>query len=199
MVQHIWEHEGKSYKLKCCGKTILDKHGLKSHINIEHSKKFVDFQIDENTDLFNRIQIVLPNGFVFSKAEGKFTKYGAMEGIFKLIETLKINYYEEVKKEYKNQANVSRKLTYPRTSKHPQYLNQFNNLNIDYVGAANMKSFSFERTPKYVRGEMRDYQLRGLNWMISMHEKKMSGMLADEMGLGKTIQVISFIGYLKQR
>ncbi len=34
---------------------------------------------------------------------------------------------------------------------------------------------------------LRDYQLDGLNWMISLNETGINGILADEMGLGKTI------------
>lgn len=30
-------------------------------------------------------------------------------------------------------------------------------------------------------GEMRDYQVRGLNWMISLYENGLNGILADEM------------------
>lgn len=30
-------------------------------------------------------------------------------------------------------------------------------------------------------GEMRDYQLRGLNWLISLFENGINGILADEM------------------
>lgn len=58
-------------------------------------------------------------------------------------------------------------------------------------------NFRFEESPPYINGEMRDYQVRGLNWMISLYENKISGILADEMGLGKTIQTISMIGFLK--
>ncbi|EOD36557.1 hypothetical protein EMIHUDRAFT_429157, partial [Emiliania huxleyi CCMP1516] len=43
---------------------------------------------------------------------------------------------------------------------------------------------------------MRDYQLEGLNWMISLHARGLNGILADEMGLGKTLQSISLLGYL---
>lgn len=58
--------------------------------------------------------------------------------------------------------------------------------------------FRFEDSPSYiVAGEMRDYQVRGLNWMISLYENGINGILADEMGLGKTLQTISLIGYLK--
>ncbi len=47
-------------------------------------------------------------------------------------------------------------------------------------------------------GEMRAYQLEGLNWLLKLHEHKINGILADEMGLGKTLQTISLLGYLKQ-
>ncbi|KAL7979979.1 hypothetical protein Chor_004448 [Crotalus horridus] len=46
-------------------------------------------------------------------------------------------------------------------------------------------------------GTLRDYQVRGLNWMISLYENGVNGILADEMGLGKTLQTIALLGYLK--
>lgn len=52
-------------------------------------------------------------------------------------------------------------------------------------------------SPSYVQGTLRDYQIQGLNWLISLYEHKLSGILADEMGLGKTLQTISFLGYLR--
>lgn len=56
----------------------------------------------------------------------------------------------------------------------------------------------FDESPSYIKaGEMRDYQIRGLNWMISLYENGINGILADEMGLGKTLQTISLLGYLK--
>ncbi|XP_071036035.1 chromatin-remodeling complex ATPase chain Iswi isoform X4 [Parasteatoda tepidariorum] len=56
----------------------------------------------------------------------------------------------------------------------------------------------FEASPSYIaNGELRDYQVRGLNWMISLYEHGINGILADEMGLGKTLQTISLLGYMK--
>ncbi|KAK8048898.1 SWI/SNF family of DNA-dependent ATPase [Apiospora phragmitis] len=55
----------------------------------------------------------------------------------------------------------------------------------------------FRESPAFIQGTMRDYQVAGLNWMISLHENGISGILADEMGLGKTLQTISFLGYLR--
>ena len=58
--------------------------------------------------------------------------------------------------------------------------------------------FVFRESPAYVRGgTMRDYQIQGLNWMISLYHHGINGILADEMGLGKTLQTIAFLGYLR--
>ncbi|XP_041379818.1 LOW QUALITY PROTEIN: SWI/SNF-related matrix-associated actin-dependent regulator of chromatin subfamily A member 5-like, partial [Gigantopelta aegis] len=55
----------------------------------------------------------------------------------------------------------------------------------------------FNESPWYIKnGKMRDYQLRGLNWMISLYENGINGILADEMGLGKTLQTIALLGYM---
>jgi SWI/SNF-related matrix-associated actin-dependent regulator of chromatin subfamily A member 5 len=56
----------------------------------------------------------------------------------------------------------------------------------------------FRESPTFIQGgEMRDYQVAGLNWLVSLHENGISGILADEMGLGKTLQTIAFLGYLR--
>lgn len=56
----------------------------------------------------------------------------------------------------------------------------------------------FYESPGFIQsGVMRDYQVSGLNWLISLHENGISGILADEMGLGKTLQTIAFLGYLR--
>jgi SWI/SNF-related matrix-associated actin-dependent regulator of chromatin subfamily A member 5 len=55
-----------------------------------------------------------------------------------------------------------------------------------------------EKQPANIKnGTMRDYQLEGLNWLISLRKAGISGILADEMGLGKTLQSISILAYLK--
>ena len=40
-------------------------------------------------------------------------------------------------------------------------------------------------------GELKEYQLEGLNWLLKLHSMNINGILADEMGLGKTIQTKS--------
>ncbi|KAF5175558.1 Snf2 chromatin remodeling protein [Thalictrum thalictroides] len=48
-------------------------------------------------------------------------------------------------------------------------------------------------------GELRPYQLEGLQWMLSLFNNHLNGILADEMGLGKTIQTIALIAYLMEK
>ena len=60
------------------------------------------------------------------------------------------------------------------------------------------EAFVFRESPGYVKGgKMKDYQIQGLNWMISLYHNGINGILADEMGLGKTLQTIAFLGYLR--
>ncbi|KAI9273838.1 SNF2 family N-terminal domain-containing protein, partial [Helicostylum pulchrum] len=65
----------------------------------------------------------------------------------------------------------------------------------EYIDA--MEGYLAEQ-PKYVNKEMtlKDYQILGVNWMLLLYRKNISGILADEMGLGKTAQVIAFLGRL---
>ena len=38
--------------------------------------------------------------------------------------------------------------------------------------------------------KLRQYQMVGLQWMVSLYNNHLNGILADEMGLGKTVQVM---------
>ncbi|XP_056222445.1 helicase SRCAP isoform X2 [Seriola aureovittata] len=50
--------------------------------------------------------------------------------------------------------------------------------------------------PFLLHGTLREYQHIGLDWLVTMYEKKLNGILADEMGLGKTIQTIALLAHL---
>ena len=45
---------------------------------------------------------------------------------------------------------------------------------------------------------LRDYQVIGLNWLISQWHTNRNCILADEMGLGKTVQVTAFLEHLRR-
>lgn len=52
--------------------------------------------------------------------------------------------------------------------------------------------------PAYITpgGQLKEFQMTGLNWLAYLWSKKENGILADEMGLGKTVQTVAFISYL---
>ena len=45
-------------------------------------------------------------------------------------------------------------------------------------------------------GNLRNYLIGGLKWLVSLYNNNLNGILADEMGLGKTIQPLSLVAYL---
>ncbi|KZF22304.1 putative chromodomain helicase [Xylona heveae TC161] len=59
----------------------------------------------------------------------------------------------------------------------------------------------FERIreqPSYIKfGELRDFQVTGLNFLAYNWCKGNNVILADEMGLGKTVQTVSFLNWLR--
>ncbi|KJZ77721.1 Putative DNA helicase INO80 [Hirsutella minnesotensis 3608] len=53
--------------------------------------------------------------------------------------------------------------------------------------------------PKLINAQLKEYQLKGLNWLVNLYEQGINGILADEMGLGKTVQSISVMAYLAEK
>lgn len=50
--------------------------------------------------------------------------------------------------------------------------------------------------PSLLRGNLREYQHFGLDWLAGLYANGTNGILADEMGLGKTIQTIALLAHL---
>ena len=68
---------------------------------------------------------------------------------------------------------------------------------IDYYAIAHrIKEEVYAQPNMLVGGTLKEYQIKGLQWMVSLYNNNLNGVLADEMGLGKTIQTISLITYL---
>lgn len=53
--------------------------------------------------------------------------------------------------------------------------------------------------PKLLACTLKEYQLKGLNWLANLYDQGINGILADEMGLGKTVQSISVLAHLAER
>ncbi|GJJ08782.1 hypothetical protein Clacol_003001 [Clathrus columnatus] len=71
---------------------------------------------------------------------------------------------------------------------------------IDYYAVAHRITERITEQPAILEGgKLKEYQLKGLQWMVSLYNNRLNGILADEMGLGKTIQTISLITFLIER
>ncbi|KZT74763.1 hypothetical protein DAEQUDRAFT_659213 [Daedalea quercina L-15889] len=71
----------------------------------------------------------------------------------------------------------------------------------DELNFQNPTSLTGELTiqqPKMLMATLKEYQLKGLNWLATLYEQGINGILADEMGLGKTVQSISLLAYLAE-
>ncbi|PHH73771.1 hypothetical protein CDD82_5272 [Ophiocordyceps australis] len=55
-----------------------------------------------------------------------------------------------------------------------------------------------DKQPEYVQGgELREFQLKGLNFLCLNWTRGNNVILADEMGLGKTVQTVAFLSWLR--
>ncbi|KZO99691.1 hypothetical protein CALVIDRAFT_476757 [Calocera viscosa TUFC12733] len=71
---------------------------------------------------------------------------------------------------------------------------------VDYYAVAHSISERVSAQPgMLVGGKLKDYQIKGLQWMVSLYNNRLNGILADEMGLGKTIQTISLVTFLIEK
>ncbi|GMP88119.1 hypothetical protein CsSME_00040216 [Camellia sinensis var. sinensis] len=67
-----------------------------------------------------------------------------------------------------------------------------------YLMAHSIKESIADQPTCLVGGKLREYQMNGLRWLLSLYNNHLNGILADEMGLGKTVQVIALICYLME-
>ena len=61
-----------------------------------------------------------------------------------------------------------------------------------------LKNFSENKSEiQKINGELRQYQVDGVKWLLTLYKYSLGGILADDMGLGKTIETIAFINTIK--
>ena len=71
---------------------------------------------------------------------------------------------------------------------------------VDYYSVAHRIHEKVTEQPAILQGgKLKEYQLKGLQWMVSLYNNRLNGILADEMGLGKTIQTISLVTFLIEK
>eukprot|EP00956_Cyclotella_meneghiniana_P035019 scaffold110397_cov72-Cyclotella_meneghiniana.AAC.1 len=55
----------------------------------------------------------------------------------------------------------------------------------NYYETAHVKSEQVRQPSILTGGDLKEYQLSGLQWLVSLYNNRLNGILADEMGLGK--------------
>ncbi|GAB6025093.1 putative global transcription activator SNF2L2, variant 3 [Chamberlinius hualienensis] len=71
---------------------------------------------------------------------------------------------------------------------------------VNYYGIAHtIREAITEQASILINGNLKEYQIHGLEWLVSLYNNNLNGILADEMGLGKTIQTIGLITYLMEK
>ena len=53
--------------------------------------------------------------------------------------------------------------------------------------------------PDIFNGELKNYQIKGMNWLVDLYDQGINGILADEMGLGKTVQALAMLSYVAEK
>ncbi|EMG46860.1 CHD1 Chromo domain-containing protein 1 [Candida maltosa Xu316] len=105
-------------------------------------------------------------------------------------------YYDESSWE---DAEEIAKIAPDQVAKYQQRLNSkiLPSLSANYPQSQRPRFEKLFKQPVFIKnGELRDFQLTGLNWMAFLWSRNENGILADEMGLGKTVQTIAFLSWL---
>ncbi|KAF1956241.1 hypothetical protein CC80DRAFT_71737 [Byssothecium circinans] len=83
-----------------------------------------------------------------------------------------------------------------------RYLDRMSNRPVSDLKESNLntrKRFTkLDEQPNYIKfGQLRSFQLQGVNFLAHNWCKAQNVILADEMGLGKTVQTVSFMNWLR--
>lgn len=116
----------------------------------------------------------------------------------------KLKYFVKWKRLYYDEntwedAEEIAKLAPQQVTKYQSRLNSkiLPNLSANYPLSQRPRFEKLVKQPLFIKnGELRDFQLTGLNWMAFLWSRNENGILADEMGLGKTVQTVAFLSWL---
>ncbi|KAI9672107.1 MAG: putative DNA helicase ino80 [Alyxoria varia] len=78
-----------------------------------------------------------------------------------------------------------------------QLQSEFDEGEMNFQNPTSLQSIDIAQ-PEMVSCALKEYQVKGLNWLVNLYEQGINGILADEMGLGKTLQSISVMAYLAE-
>ncbi|OII73658.1 uncharacterized protein cubi_03456 [Cryptosporidium ubiquitum] len=69
-----------------------------------------------------------------------------------------------------------------------------------YFQVTHMIQEHITKQPECLKGgQLREYQMKGLEWLVSLYNNNLNGILADAMGLGKTVQTVSVLAHIYEK
>ena len=141
----------------------------------------------------------------------QYLKQNNMEEYIKMLSEAKdsrlkefMNQTDQFIDEIKGKINIQ-KQTVNGTSENNDEMDIENKDKKDKVGSTNYylsahsKFEEIHQQPSMLKfGKLKSYQIKGLQWLVSLYVNNLNGILADEMGLGKTIQTIALLCYIME-
>ncbi len=145
-------------------KEILQRYALKKKYYRLKDGSFIDLESNENIEFLNNLESGL--GISYEDIENG---------------TISLPIYRSMYME-----KILNNLDKSKIKKEESY--------IDFIKDTSKEKENTTLTlPKSLKGDLREYQKNGFQWLQMLEKYELGGILADDMGLGKTIQVITLI------
>lgn len=143
---------------------ILQKYALKKKYYRLKDGSFIDLESNENIEFLNNLESGL--GISYEDIENG---------------TISLPIYRSMYME-----KILNNLDKSKIKKEESY--------VDFIKDTSKEKENTTLTlPKSLKGDLREYQKNGFQWLQMLEKYELGGILADDMGLGKTIQVITLI------
>ena len=145
-------------------KEILQRYALKKKYYRLKDGSFIDLELNENIEFLNNLESGL--GISYEDIENG---------------TISLPIYRSMYME-----KILNNLDKSKIKKEESY--------VDFIKDTSKEKENTTLTlPKSLKGDLREYQKNGFQWLQMLEKYELGGILADDMGLGKTIQVITLI------
>ena len=145
-------------------KEILQRYALKKKYYRLKDGSFIDLESNENIEFLNNLESGL--GISYEDIENG---------------TISLPIYRSMYME-----KILNNLDKSKIKKEESY--------VDFIKDTSKEKENTTLTlPKSLKGDLREYQKNGFQWLQMLEKYELGGILADDMGLGKTIQVITLV------
>jgi len=149
------------------------------HAKIRFGEFDIPFKDLRKLILKKKVEFKLPNGEIAIIPEVWLTKY---VDLFALSETDGANERPVLRKHH---LNLVKELEEGNLAKV--------HLSEKLRSLTAFSGFKNYPVPEGFKGELRQYQRAGYNWLRFLNEYRLGGCLADDMGLGKTVQTLTLL------